>query len=173
MIKRSRSPVSPLVRYPVKKKQASGKKDKWVDRTEIYRIIDANLNRAREGLRVCEEIVRFILGDQRLTRRLKQIRHKITGTAKSLPINLKVLLKVRNSASDVGKETIEHEAERANYQEIFVANIQRVEESIRVLEEFTKVIDRKISEDFKSIRFQVYELEKETVERFPALCNNG
>ena len=45
---------------------------------KLLRIIDANLNRAREGLRVCEDISRFALGDKTATRALKSIRHGAT-----------------------------------------------------------------------------------------------
>ena len=48
---------------------------------KIYRVIDANLNRAKEGLRVCEDTVRFILKDKILTKKIKKLRHDITRIA--------------------------------------------------------------------------------------------
>jgi thiamine-phosphate pyrophosphorylase len=50
-----------------------------VDR--LPRLIDANLNRAREGLRVLEDLARFELDDAALSERAKQIRHGIRTAA--------------------------------------------------------------------------------------------
>ena len=40
-----------------------------------YRIIDANLNRLREGIRVVEDIFRYIYNDKELSTKLKNLRH--------------------------------------------------------------------------------------------------
>ncbi len=133
---------------------------------KIFRVIDANLNRSQEGLRVCEEITRFIFNDIKLTKKAKYLRHSIVNTAKLLPINPKELLSFRDSNSDVGKSSSKWERRRINYKHIFTANIQRVKESLRVLEEFSKIINEKISERFKSIRYEVYTLESETADKF-------
>ena len=45
---------------------------------ETLRIIDANLNRAAEGLRVLEDIARLGLNDASLSERLKTLRHELT-----------------------------------------------------------------------------------------------
>ena len=42
----------------------------------IYRILDANLDRAREGLRIIEECCRFGLNHQLLAEECKKIRLK-------------------------------------------------------------------------------------------------
>jgi thiamine-phosphate pyrophosphorylase len=70
---------------------------------DIYRIIDANLNRSREGLRVCEEIARFVLKSPSLTRELKTIRHRISDVARVRPVGQSVLSESRDSDRDVGK----------------------------------------------------------------------
>ena len=44
---------------------------------KILRIIDANANRLREALRVCEDIARFILSDKRATQEFKSLRHRV------------------------------------------------------------------------------------------------
>ena len=131
----------------------------------IYRIIDANINRAKEGLRVCEEITRFILDDSENTKRLKRVRHRITEIINSFLVDRIELLAERESSSDVGRESSVTERTRANVQEIFWSNIQRVKESLRVLEEFAKLFDEKASENFKTVRFDVYALEKEILPR--------
>lgn len=129
------------------------------------RIIDANLNRSREGLRVCEEITRFILEDARLTSELKALRHGISHSIKKFPGSYKVLLESRNSRTDVGKKVL-NKSRRRNYRSVFLANIQRVKESLRVLEEFSKIFKRPLSNKFARLRFRTYELEKKAIVKF-------
>jgi thiamine-phosphate pyrophosphorylase len=134
----------------------------------VNRIIDANINRAKEGLRVCEEIVRFILESRDLTSRLKKIRHKIDALFKVLPSHI-ILLKERHSLTDVGRDIYIKELQRKNYQDIFFANIQRVKESVRVLEEFSKLINIKVAVELKKIRYAIYEIEKKVAEKLSSL----
>ena len=129
------------------------------------RIIDANLNRSREGLRVCEEITRFVLEDVKLTQKLKKIRHGISAKIEKLPIVSGKLLTSRESASDIGKNIV-NRSKRKSYSDIFSANIQRTEEALRVLEEFSKIISKPLSKSFSRLRFKVYELEKKIIARF-------
>lgn len=137
----------------------------------IYRILDANINRTKEGLRVCEEIARFILNSRSFTLKLKKIRHKIDSLLKYLPAKESLIGK-RQSLTDVGKDAHPCELSRRNSQDIFFANIQRVKESLRVLEEFTKLSDIKIAVNFKRIRYEVYEIEKKIITRLNALHNH-
>jgi len=131
---------------------------------DLLRIIDANLNRSREGLRVCEEIARFILEDEALTKELKKIRHGISRNIKKIPAISDKLLSCRKSSSDVGKE-IPNKSRRKSYKDVFAANIQRAEEALRVLEEFSKILNHTLSKNFAHLRFKVYELEKKTIAR--------
>lgn len=135
------------------------------------RIIDANINRTKEGLRVCEEITRFILNSRSLTAQFKNIRHKIDSLLKYL-LTKASLLKKRQILTDVGRGNFADEMQRRNYQDIFFANIQRVQESLRVLEEFTKLTDIEIAASFKRIRYDIYEIEKKVIKRFAALSNH-
>lgn len=137
----------------------------------INRIIDANINRAKEGLRVCEEITRFIVLSHQLTSRLKKIRHRIDTVVKGFPGSLAALLKERESLKDVGRNIYINELKRKNFQDIFFANIQRVKESIRVLEEFTKLVNKNSALKFKKIRYDIYEIEKKVAQRIARLCN--
>ena len=129
----------------------------------IDRIIDANINRAKEGLRVCEEIARFILNERTLTSEIKKIRHEIEGIVKNLP-QAKNLLKSRKALSDVGRDVYADELKRKNLQDIFFANIQRAKESVRVLEEFSKLINITLAIRFKKLRYRIYETEKKISE---------
>lgn len=117
------------------------------------RLIDANLNRLREGIRVVEDIFRYIYDDKQNASRLKQLRHKSR-------INLyNELLSSRDIKNDVLKESIKSEQGRDDLYAILIANFKRAQESARVLEEFTKLISTNDSEIFKHIRYELYDLE--------------
>jgi len=131
---------------------------------DLFRIIDANLNRSREGLRVCEEIVRFVIEDAKLTNEFKNLRHRISRTIKEFPGSPKLLLESRDSRGDVGRLILNKSARR-NYKSVFLANIQRAKESLRVLEEFSQMFKRSLSNNFARLRFKAYELEKKTIAR--------
>ena len=45
----------------------------------MLRLLDANLNRIGEGLRLLEDISRFIINDASLSAALKSMRHEILG----------------------------------------------------------------------------------------------
>lgn len=132
---------------------------------EILRILDANLNRAREGLRVCEEITRFSLNSASLTRDLKNARHRIQNIYSGFPSGWRHLVGSRNTRSDVGRGSFRIEMKRGNVGDIFFANIERAKESARVLEEFLKLFDSKLSSRFKGLRFSLYEIEKKAARK--------
>ena len=123
----------------------------------IERIIDVNFNRGREGLRVLEDISRFILNNSELTKRIKTIRHKFSSLLK----NGYPYIFSRGVKEDVGASlTLKEEGKREDYSSIVQANAKRTEEALRVIEEFSK-LEGKISEKIKEIRFQLYDLEKD------------
>lgn len=128
---------------------------------QILRLLDANLNRAKEALRVIEDIARFILDDRLLTYRIKGIRHGITEAAKSSGFYRKnASIAARSVKTDVGKTDIVSEVKRNNYNDIFFANFQRAKESARCLEEFFKLYDIKSAKIFKKLRYKLYDIEK-------------
>lgn len=129
------------------------------DNKRVLRIIDVNLNRAKEGLRCCEEVARFILDDSALTKALKFLRHNIEEVAASSGIKKSSLCAARDVKTDCGKSPCVLE-KKDDWQGIFLANIQRVKEALRALEEFFKLIDDTSCERFKALRFEVYEQEK-------------
>ena len=118
------------------------------------RLLDANLNRLREGIRVVEDIFRYIYNDKETSIKLKDLRHL------SRLKNYNELLKNRDINNDVLKSSIKSEQTRKNLNAILIANFKRAQESSRVLEEFAKLISAKDSENFKYIRYALYDLEK-------------
>jgi len=125
-----------------------------------YRLLDANLNRAREGLRVIEDIARFLYDDKKLSQKIRNLRHNLTNVTKSIYPRL---LKSREPERDVGL-TIK-EGKRSNLKDILFANFRRVEEGIRVLEEFSKLISTDAGDRLKKIRFKIYGIEKKIATR--------
>lgn len=126
----------------------------------MLRLIDANLNRMSEGLRTLEDVARFLLDDATLTAKLKSLRHGLAVEDASLKRNL---LSARDSADDVGAfAEADSEAQRQDLPNIVTANARRVEESLRVLEEFAKLPEIMLeSARFKQARFALYEIERE------------
>ncbi|CAM3478083.1 thiamine-phosphate pyrophosphorylase [Arcobacter aquimarinus] len=117
------------------------------------RLIDANLNRLREGIRVVEDIFRYLYNDKQTALKLKELRHL------SRLENYIELLETRNVKNDVLRSSIKSEQNRSDLSSILIANFKRAQESSRVLEEFTKLTSIKDSENFKYIRYELYNLE--------------
>jgi thiamine-phosphate pyrophosphorylase len=141
-----------------------------LDQQGLYRILDANINRSREGLRVCEEIARFSINSRSISTRLKAVRHEISGLMMRVPSFRRRLLGSRDSEGDVAVDAgIAAEMTRSGGADIFYANIQRSKESLRVLEEFSKLIDPKLSSAFRRLRFRVYSVEKDSLDRIGPL----
>jgi len=127
--------------------------------SQTLRIIDANLNRIGEGIRVLEDIARLLLDDADLSQQLKDMRHEMVKVDLSLE---QKFLQARNSEGDVG---IYLEASNEKkYKELsatVVANSRRVQEALRVLEELAKNPGVPLESDkFKRARFALYTIEK-------------
>jgi len=125
---------------------------------ELFRVCDANLNRLREGIRVVEDILRYKENDRLYASKLKQLRHK------SKVPNTQELLRYRDSINDVLKPSTSNEQKRESLEAIIIANFKRAQESARVLEEIYKLSDIDTSEKFKTIRYELYTLEKEILQ---------
>ncbi|MCA9090323.1 MAG: thiamine phosphate synthase [Planctomycetaceae bacterium] len=129
------------------------------EHTPILRTLDAAANRAREGLRVVEDFARFQRNDAHVSAELKAIRH----TLQACLVDWKSddWLPTRDTAGDVGT-TISTAAEnqRADASAVVRANLKRLEESLRTLEEFGKILDPQVSVRIEQLRYRVYRLEQ-------------
>ena len=137
----------------------------------VHRIIDANANRAREGLRVLEDAARFVLDDARLSERCKRARHGLQSELALLPISETDLLGSRDTPGDVGT-TISTELERTRsggFAGAVNAAGKRAGEAIRAIEESAKVLGADGS-GFERLRYEVYELEKQVRLRILPPC---
>ncbi|MDD5053210.1 MAG: thiamine-phosphate pyrophosphorylase [Sulfuricurvum sp.] len=124
---------------------------------ELFRVVDANLNRLKEGIRVIEDIARYVHNDKELSTSLKKLRHQ----CRIEPIEM--LLSSRDSLNDVLRPTMQSEMNRTDLSSILIANYKRAQESSRVLEELYKIVEPEYSERFKQIRYELYTLEKENL----------
>ena len=113
----------------------------------MKRIIDANLNRGTEALRVLEEISRFVLNDAEISKELKYIRHELNSLQEG---DYDRLLAARDTENDVGT-VIQNPDKRAGIETIFKANMKRLQQVLRVLEEYAGV---------ENLRYKTYTLEK-------------
>jgi len=136
---------------------------KQVESKQLLRIVDANFNRAKEGLRVCEDVVRYGANRQALTRQFKDIRHGLTEAVSSL--NISDLLSARDIEGDVGRGSTDSEFKRQSLNDVFYANAQRAKESLRVLEEVTKLLDAPCALKIKKLRYKLYALEQKIITR--------
>jgi len=133
---------------------------------QIRRVIDANLNRTREGLRVLEDISRLVLNDAILSKQLKTMRHELLRGEPALD---RQLITARNSEGDVGANTVVPGQEKEKELPlVVVANASRVQESLRTLEEMSKTpgaAPQLNPERFKKARFDLYTIERELLSR--------
>ena len=130
----------------------------------MLRIIDANLNRLGEGLRVLEEVARLLLNDAGLSQQLKDIRHDVLKVA---PAYYKKLIEARDAEGDVGADMeAAGDDKRRDLPATVAANARRVQESLRVLEELARMPDVELETDkFKKVRFELYTIEKALLSR--------
>ncbi|CAN1211339.1 Thiamine-phosphate synthase [Tumidithrix helvetica PCC 7403] len=124
----------------------------------LSRILDANLDRSREALRVIEEWCRFGLESAELSNRCKQLRQALAIW------HVDELRQARDTPADVGTAlSHDNEERRSNIQVVLRANFCRLQEAMRVLEEYGKVYDPQMGAAFKQMRYQVYTLESQTL----------
>ncbi len=128
----------------------------------IYRIIDANFNRAREGVRIIEEFCRFALNCSPLSERAKQLRHELSTVIDKLDTGR--LISSRDTLGDVGiGKTVDKQLTRDNLSDCFTAACKRLTEALRTLAEMTQTLNRPVAEAIEKLRYEAYTLEKDIV----------
>jgi len=130
---------------------------------QIYAAVDANINRAMEGIRVCEDIMRFCLHRTDFSTRLKAIRHRVAEAARRF--NQGLLLHGRDVEADAQKFIdLDGGRTRESLADLFAANLHRAMEAVRSLEEFGKLESPNVKDNpFQEIRFSMYSLERELI----------
>ncbi len=128
----------------------------------VYRIIDANFNRAREAARVIEDFCRFALNSDQLTGRAKQLRHRLCAAIGELDTGR--LISSRDTPGDVGVgKTVDKQLQRTDISDSVTAGCKRLTEALRVLAEMTQPLNPLVYETIEKLRYTTYTLEKDIV----------
>lgn len=134
--------------------------------TGMHRILDANVNRAAEGIRVLEDVLRFYFEDEVLTKEFRNMRHTLRKSLQEMDDSF---ISCRDSEHDIGREISKGSTldKKTSLKQLVNANFKRVTEALRVIEETLKIVGRyEISKDIEGLRYQAYYLEKEYGKKF-------
>ncbi|HVX84980.1 MAG TPA: thiamine phosphate synthase [Phycisphaerae bacterium] len=125
----------------------------------ILRMLDANANRAREALRVLEDVARFALNDAPLSEDLKRLRHDLAAALATLPMDQAML--ARDTPRDVGTSiSTPAEGQRKSLAAIATAAGKRLSEALRSIEECAKTFDAHSAKTIEQLRYRGYTLEQ-------------
>ncbi|TKJ35744.1 MAG: thiamine phosphate synthase [Planctomycetes bacterium B3_Pla] len=128
----------------------------------VLRIIDANFNRAREAVRVIEEVCRFALNSAPLSSRAKQLRHELTRAIGELDAGR--LIASRETPGDVGvAQTVEKQLGRGSLSDSLTAGCKRLTEALRALAEVIRIENESLAGRIEKLRYDAYTLEKDIV----------
>ncbi len=131
---------------------------------EIYRILDANFNRAREALRVAEDCGRFVLNDPAVTAMAKNMRSDLREVLAAMPVQ--ELVVSRDAPGDVGTElSSPTELRRKDITDVVTAACKRLTEALRTVEEYSKFVSPEQTRRFERMRYDSYTLEQRLLGR--------
>jgi thiamine-phosphate pyrophosphorylase len=117
----------------------------------LFRLMDCNINRAAEGLRVIEDFVRFFLENKVILDKLRDMRHRLRT------LSCYEFISSREADLDIGKEFTP--TFKDNIKVIIEGNTARVAEALRTLEEFAP--NKEEQNLIFSLRYSFYSIEKE------------
>jgi len=121
-------------------------------------MLDASANRAREALRVMEDVARFALDDEPLAHELKELRHGLRDVLAHLPDGW--IEAGRDVEGDVGREiSTANERSRKSLADVAVSAGKRLGESLRSIEECMKLVSEVGAADAERLRYRAYEVE--------------
>ncbi|MEO0769431.1 MAG: thiamine phosphate synthase, partial [Cyanobacteria bacterium J06649_4] len=124
------------------------------DNSALFRILDANLDRAREGMRIVEEWCRFGINDAEATAQLKHLRQFVAQW------HSPAIRAARDTPGDLGTAlTHPEEATRSSLAEVIQVNLVRTQEALRVLEEYGKLYSPDMAASCKQMRYELYTLD--------------
>jgi thiamine-phosphate pyrophosphorylase len=126
---------------------------------DVLRILDVNVNRAREALRTIEDYARFVLDDVAAAGDVKHCRHSLRAIIALLGPD--ALLAARDIVNDVGRTLkTPQEAQRGTPEDVVRAAFIRLAESTRSLAEYGKLAHADIAAAAETLRYRAYELEQ-------------
>ena len=125
----------------------------------IWRTLDASANRSAEAVRVLEDILRFCLDDAFLSQEAKAIRHELAIIFSRE--DLQARIRLRDVLRDVGvSTTVAKTPPRTEIKHVVAANAARASQSIRSLEECSRLVVPAVTAAFEQLRYRIYTLEK-------------
>ncbi len=130
---------------------------------EMNRLLDANINRVSEGIRVVEDVARFMYNQKEFSKELREKRHYLI---KLFIQKDNDFLNSRDTKRDVGIEITKESQldKKSNIKNIVVGNFKRILEGLRSIEEISKIsCDYSISKEVETLRYSFYNLEKEFI----------
>lgn len=131
---------------------------------EVLRILDVNVNRTREALRVVEDYARFVLDDADAAATVKHCRHQLADLV--VAVGASELLAARDIVNDVGRDLkTPTELRRASIEDVVRAAFARLTESTRVLGEYAKIVSQPAASAAEHLRYRIYEFEQRVVLR--------
>lgn len=128
--------------------------------SRVWRLLDANANRAREGLRVVEDTARFVLERPDASAALRKLRHRLDQLVRG---HYATLLKHRDVENDPGRSN-PATPHKTGVSALLASNFKRCEEALRVLEEYGRVVSPKAVKGVQALRFNVYQWEKRLID---------
>ncbi|HEX4610932.1 MAG TPA: thiamine phosphate synthase [Urbifossiella sp.] len=129
---------------------------------DAARVLDVNLNRGREALRVLEDHCRFVLNDRFLTEQMKELRHALAAASSHLHPG--VLLAARDTPGDVGTTvSAAGEYDRSSPAQVAAVNLKRLQEALRSIEEYGKIFGTGFAREVEAVRYRSYTLERAVV----------
>ena len=128
---------------------------------EMNRLLDANINRVSEGIRVVEDVARFVYNQKEFSKELREKRHYLR---KLFIQKDNDFLNSRDTKKDVGIEITKDSLldKKSNIKHVVLGNFKRIQEGLRSIEEISKIsCDYSISKEVEALRYSFYNLEKE------------
>jgi len=142
-------------------------------RTEVraaLRILDANANRALEGLRVCEEVARLYWERVGPYRKFRDLRHAVSEALHEISLPYGDLLRARDSKRDIGRDSSSDCLNSLD--QLLRMNLQRVKEALRALEECSRIVAPDSRGAFQMLRFRTYGIERDVLLELETLRNH-
>ena len=122
---------------------------------KVWRLLDANVNRAREGLRVIEDTARFVLDKPAAAKALRRLRHSLDRLVRG---HYRKLVAGRDSENDSGRSNVSMPYQ-GGVATLLAANFKRCTEALRVLEEYGRMLSPGATKRAQALRFQIYQWE--------------
>jgi thiamine-phosphate pyrophosphorylase len=118
--------------------------------------LDANANRAREGLRIIEDTARFVLNKPVAAKAFRGFRHALDELVRD---HYKRLLRARSIETDSGRKN-QAKPYKGGIPALLAANFKRCQEALRVIEEYGRVLSPNAVARAQALRFEIYRWEK-------------